>query len=343
MTSARSKSVDPKISRWYHCFSRCVRQAFLLRQGDKRKQWIEDRLREVVQAFAVSVGSFAILDNHFHLLLRLDPAVAAGWSAEEVVSKWAQLHPPRHKRKVVPITAEWLAEEVKNTERVEMLRSRLCSLGWFMKEVKEPLARLANREDGCKGAFFEGRYKSIALLDEQSLLAVSAYIDLNPVAAGIAQMPESSPFTALNRRILHVASLGREADLAKALESNVAAQLASAGLEDNLWLVPIEDRRRFGASVEGMLEGFTLGNYLMLVEFTHQARRSEYSSSQKRVDSSIFDRLGIDPNSWLDQEKRLTTGNWFGRFLASTRQALRDAASGFGLHHCVNLNGCTAE
>ena len=69
----------------------------------------------------------------------------------------------------------------------------LQDLGWFMKALKEPLARMANREDDCKGTFWESRYKSIAILDEEALLATCAYIDLNPVAAGIAATTETSP------------------------------------------------------------------------------------------------------------------------------------------------------
>ena len=56
-----------------------------------------------------------------------------------------------------------------------------------MKSPKEPLARMPNKGDECKGTFWESRYKSIAILDEQALLAACAYIDLNPVAAGNAE------------------------------------------------------------------------------------------------------------------------------------------------------------
>src|SRR5208337_4862992 len=62
--------------------------------------------------------------------------------------------------------------------------ARLQSLSWFMKCLKEPLSRLANREEQTRGASFEGRFNSVAILDEESLLATCAYIDLNPVAAG---------------------------------------------------------------------------------------------------------------------------------------------------------------
>jgi hypothetical protein len=72
-----------------------------------------------------------------------------------------------------------------------------------MKCLKEPLSRLANREEQTRGAFFEGRFKSVAILDEESLLATCAYIDLNPVAAGIAEVPEASAHTSIKQRVEH--------------------------------------------------------------------------------------------------------------------------------------------
>ena len=93
-------------------------------------------------------------------------------------------------------------------------RQRLQSLSWFMKCLKEPLARLANRQDQTRGAFFEGRFKSVAILDEEALLAVCAYIDLNPVAAGIAEVPETSEHTSIKQRVDHVQAQGRTDDLA---------------------------------------------------------------------------------------------------------------------------------
>ena len=98
MTIARSKLVDVAVTRWYHCISRCVRRAFLLGEGvraGERKDWIENRLKELDAIFAVSVGGFSIMDNHLHLLLRVDPETARSWSAEDVVRRWFQLYPPR--------------------------------------------------------------------------------------------------------------------------------------------------------------------------------------------------------------------------------------------------------
>ena len=79
--------------------------------------------------------------------------------------------------------------------------------------LKEPPARLANKQDECTSAFFEGRYKSIAILDEEALLSVCAYIDLNPMAAGIVALPEESPHTSIKERVDHVKSTGRVVDV----------------------------------------------------------------------------------------------------------------------------------
>ena len=130
------------------------------------------------------------MDNHLHLLLRIDCEVAESWSDQEVVERWFRLYPPRGAdRKPMKPTEEMVLAKLNNSDWVRETRGRLSSLGWFMKCLKEPLARLANRQDGCTGAFFEGRFKSIAILDQESLLSVAAYIDLNPVRAGLVTNP----------------------------------------------------------------------------------------------------------------------------------------------------------
>ena len=121
-----------------------------------RKDWIENRLKELDQIFAVSVGGFSLMDNHLHLLLRIDPDIASGWSDTEVVERWFKLFPPRGAdRKPMKVSKEIMDARVANVTWVAEARKRLSSLGWFMKCLKEPLARLANKQDECTGAFLK--------------------------------------------------------------------------------------------------------------------------------------------------------------------------------------------
>jgi hypothetical protein len=173
MTISRSRLVDTTVSLWYHCVSRCVRKAHLLGSDATtpgRKDWIEKRLVELDQIFAVSVGGFSLMDNHLHLLLRIDPEIAKGWSDSEVVERWFKLFPPRGSdRKPKKVSNELIDARIANVSWIAETRKRLASLGWFMKCLKEPLARLANKQDGCTGAFFEGRFKSIVITHRSKL------------------------------------------------------------------------------------------------------------------------------------------------------------------------------
>ncbi len=344
MTIARAHLVNPSVTRWYHCVTRCVRRALLLAEGTlNRKDWIERRLEELAQIFAISVGGFSVLDNHLHVLVRLDSDIATGWSDEEVVRRWGRLFPPRDKsRQPLPVTKHWVQWRLQDADWVATARKRLASLSWFMKCLKEPLSRLANKQDEAKGAFFEGRFKSVAILDDESLLATCAYIDLNPVAAGITKVPEASPHTSITARVENVKAQGRTGDLKAAEQGSVAGSSASAGLEEPIWLCPIEDRRKLDSAREGMLEGFSLGSYLILVDYTGRLFRDGKAVISAEL-AGILERLGSSAESWWARIEKLSKGRLLGRFFAASRERLREVAVRLGLHHLPNLGGCPAR
>jgi REP element-mobilizing transposase RayT len=343
VTIARAHLIDPSVTRWYHCITRCVRRAFLLGEGPHdRKLWIDRRLHELAEIFSISVAGFSVMDNHMHVLLRLDPDVAASWSDEDVVRRWGRLFPPRDKsRQRLPVSNAWVEDRLKHPDWVATARSRLQSVSWFMKCLKEPLSRLVNQTEKVRGAFFEGRFKSVAILDEESLLATCAYIDLNPVAAGIAEVPEASEHTSIKERVEHVQTQGRTEDLKAARKGSVAGSEAAAGLEESIWLCPIEDRRRLGSSREGMLEGFSLGSYVLLVDYTGRLFREGKAVISREL-AEIFERLGSNAETWQMRLQKLRTGRLLGRFFAGSRQRLRDMAQRLALHHVPNLGGCPA-
>ena len=117
MTMACAHLVDPAVTRWYHCVTRCVRRAFLLSEAPfDRKEWIELRLQELAGIFSVSVGGFSIMDNHLHVLVRLDPDVSDAWSDEEVVLRWGKLFLPRDKsRQALPVSKTWVSGASKTS------------------------------------------------------------------------------------------------------------------------------------------------------------------------------------------------------------------------------------
>ncbi|MBX3712246.1 MAG: hypothetical protein KF800_09830 [Lysobacter sp.] len=186
-----------------------MRRAFLCGIDDytgqsfeHRRGWIEQRIRLVAECFAVAIDAYAVMSNHLHLVLRIDPSETLRWNDDEVAARWLRLFPPREDSDAA-IEAKRL-RLLGDPARIETLRDRLGNLSWLMRCLVEPIARRANREDGCKGRFWEGRYKCQALCDERAILAAMAYVDLNPIRAGMVDRLENSVHTSVVVRAAEV-------------------------------------------------------------------------------------------------------------------------------------------
>ena len=205
-----------------------------------------------------------------HLLLRLDSQRAAQWSSQEVRRRWLALFPfATATARQLAVTDARIERFAGNMQWVSKIRRRLADLGWYMKCLKEPIARRANREDDVTGAFWEGRYKSIAVLDEASLLATAAYIDLNPLAAGVAPTPEESEHTSLRVRLDNCESSGS----IHARHEDASTLGPDATRDVNLWLLPLDDIRADGFSRPGLMAGCTLSFYLSVLDATSRMVR----------------------------------------------------------------------
>jgi hypothetical protein len=197
-------------------------------------------------------------------------------------------------RRTRPVSQERVSQLAGDAEWVAATRQRLVNLGWFMKCLKEPLARMANKEDGCTGAFWEGRFKSVAVLDEASLLATAAYIDLNPLAAGRAATPEDSAHTSLRARLDHC----RRTGTLGTVRDGLSTQTHDPSQEAGLWLLPVADERAHGGSDRaGLVAGCTLSGYLRLVEWTSRLVR-DGKASLDAGSISVFERLRLDAEAW---------------------------------------------
>jgi len=209
MPQARKRLVSTEVTPFYHVITRCVRRHRLCgadpltgRDYSDRKQQIKDRLALLAEVFAIDVCAYAILSNHYHLVVHIDEQAALEWSPMEVAQRWTRLFTgPVLVRAFV--AGQALTEAQRNVvdKQIREYRERLCSLSWFMKSLNEPIARKANQEDNVTGHFWQARFFSQALLDEAAVLTAMAYVDLNPIRAGIAQTPEASDFTSVQQRI----------------------------------------------------------------------------------------------------------------------------------------------
>jgi len=211
MPQPRKRLVSLDDTPYYHCISRCVRRAFLCGKDshtgsnfEHRRQWIVDRIKLLSSVFAIDLCAYAILHNHYHLVIRVDSDQARHWSDQDVAVRWIQLFAgPMVIRRYLAGTTLSTTEQQCVDSLVSTWRGRLMDLSWYMRCLNEPIARMANNEDHCTGRFWEGRFKSQALLDERAVLACMAYVDLNPIRAAIAKTPEQSDFTSIQERILH--------------------------------------------------------------------------------------------------------------------------------------------
>ena len=197
---------------YYHCVSRCVRRAFLCgkdkltgKSFEHRRQWVEDRIILLANVFCVDVCAFAVMSNHTHVVLRINKQKANSLSVKEVIKRWHKLYKGMllAQRYVNSDGCRNMSEAEIETVRAlaEVYRNRLYDISWFMRLLNEHIARKANKEDACTGHFWEGRFKSQALLDEPSLAACMAYVDLNPIRARLASTPETSDHTSIQKRI----------------------------------------------------------------------------------------------------------------------------------------------
>ena len=174
MTRPRQELISLEDTNYYHCINRCVRRAFLCGEDqltgknyEHRKTWVVECLALLSRVFAIDIAAYAVMSNHLHLVLRVDTAQAEQWTEQELMQRWSTLFQlPVLIARYQSGEADSEAEAIKAKEILQLWKDRLTSISWFMRSLNEHLARRANKEDRCTGRFWEGRFKSQALLDE---------------------------------------------------------------------------------------------------------------------------------------------------------------------------------
>ena len=209
MPQPRKNQISLIDTPYYHCVSRCVRRSFLCGEDkfsgqsyEHRRAWVEGRLLFLASVFAIDVCAYAVMSNHTHVVLCVDKDLAESWSMKEVIRRWHLLYQGTLlSQKFQKSNSLSKAELFSLEETAEVYRKRLFDISWLMRNLNEHIARQANKEDGCTGRFWEGRFKSQALLDESAVLACMAYVDLNPIRAKMNSTLETSSHTSIQNRI----------------------------------------------------------------------------------------------------------------------------------------------
>ena len=295
----------------FHLINRCVRRTYLCgkdRRSGKdyshRKEWIRQRLEELAGIFGIDILGFAVLSNHLHVVVRTRPDVVKSWSDDEVALRWWRLFPQRRNADGTPADPiEVELNSIRNdTSGLREKRRRLKDISWFMRCLAEPIARRGNKDDNVSGRFWEGRFRAQLLLDETALTACMAYVDLNPIRAGIAATPETSDFTSVKERIDDRA---QATDVATADAQDVRIEHG----EKAGWLAPIalepprkkvrEKATTRRASNKGCLL-MTLDQYLRLLDWTGRQIRKNKIGAIPHDCAPLLDRLECSAETWLD-------------------------------------------
>jgi hypothetical protein len=326
MPRARKTLVSLDATHYYHCTSRCVRRAFLCgedqnsgRSFEHRRQWIEDRLLFLASIYAIDIAAYAIMSNHYHVVLHVDREQGLTWSDTEVLERWHRLFKGSLlSRRVRRGEHLGQTEQQELDEQVAEWRERLTSISWFMRCLNEPIAREANREDNVTGHFWESRFSSQALLDEKALATCMVYVDLNPIRAQMATTPEASAHTSIQRRI----EKARHIQLPNGIEQQPEQLLPFAGNPRN-----------------DMPKGlpFRVTDYLELVDWSGRILREDKKGAIPEEIPTMLHRLQMDSRHWC-----YLTRNFEHPFkhLVGAAHHVRSACETLGQHWVQGISQC---
>lgn len=155
----------------YHVMSRTALDGYPL--GDLEKEKFLSLIQLYSKLYFVDVIGFCLMGNHFHLMVRMYPS--DHYSDEVVLAK---------------LNTHFKGKKVIGKYQLSFYRSKLSSLSEYIKEIKQGFTRIYNKENNRSGFFWGQRFKSVIIENSNALLNCLAYIDLNPVRAGIVKQPE---------------------------------------------------------------------------------------------------------------------------------------------------------
>ena len=167
----------------YHVVSRTALEGFVL--GHKEKEYLLKLIKRLSRVYFAEVLGFCIMGNHFHLLVRMD--TADNYDDEQIKHRYTLYYGEEG--------------ELEDEAMIEQFRAKWEDLSEYVKEIKQGFSRFYNTRHGRKGFFWSERFKSVIVDNGETLINCLAYIDLNPVRAGIARRPEGYRWSSLGYHV----------------------------------------------------------------------------------------------------------------------------------------------
>ena len=185
----------PEVDSVYHCISRVVDKNYIF--GEAEKRHFHFLMRRLERFCGVQVLTYCLMSNHFHLLIRVpDKAAAAKLGAAELRKLLPLIYKGRPLQDCLQeldsaIASAETGSDSRLNEILNRFDARRHSLSHFLKDLKQRFTRWHNRRQARSGTLWEHRFKSVLVENgERALLTMAAYIDLNPVRAGMVDDPK---------------------------------------------------------------------------------------------------------------------------------------------------------
>jgi putative transposase len=181
----------------YHCISRVVGGDFLLK--DSCKEQFKRMLWQQAKFCGIEVVTYCVMTNHFHVLVRVPESqvLSDGELLERVLMFYGEKVPW-----VGLLKARFESQGFIEQDLRDSLVSRMGDLSVFLKELKKRFSNWYNRENRRFGTLWAERFKSVLVEDKPSVVSlVAAYVDLNPVRAGIVSDPKDYRFSGYSEAV----------------------------------------------------------------------------------------------------------------------------------------------
>ncbi len=179
---------------FFHIMSRTVGQEFYL--GDVEKEELLNIIKYYSGFYFVKPIGLTIMSNHFHLLIKSEPeSYYTDRQVKQRIAKYLDKEKKKRKTEAGNDTSDISSHEL------EKIKKQMADISEYVRAVKQTFARWYNKMNNRKGYFWGARFKSVLIEKGESLQNCLAYIDLNPVRAGLVEKPEDYRWSAIGYRI----------------------------------------------------------------------------------------------------------------------------------------------